>query len=275
MKGWELYNGCWIPTCAPHESPDLSPVKSGAIWREGGWLARWTTDFDCGYDTGWYFIIKDKPFELSQVESKARNRIRRGLKTFTTRLINGVEFYREINEIRNSAYAQYPAKYRPHATLEQELEGMRRYRGKLIGAFHHETGKLCGFASANRHQSADGHGYYSFSELKVLPEYERDNINAALVYGRLDCIKEDLANGWYGCSGETNVLHETSYQTYLVEKFAFKKVYCHLHLAYNPKIRWIIKLLFPFRALLRLSKNKMICKICAVLKMEEVARACN
>ena len=34
--GWKYYNHAVVPTCAPHEMPDLAPVRDGRIWSLGG-----------------------------------------------------------------------------------------------------------------------------------------------------------------------------------------------------------------------------------------------
>lgn len=36
IEGWKYYNYAAIPTCAPDENPDLTPIKKGTIWRLGG-----------------------------------------------------------------------------------------------------------------------------------------------------------------------------------------------------------------------------------------------
>ena len=35
-------------------------------------LARWTEDFDCGYETEWWYVIKDTPLDLSKLKKKRR-----------------------------------------------------------------------------------------------------------------------------------------------------------------------------------------------------------
>lgn len=58
IYGWKYYNHAVIPASAPHEMPDISPIIDGSIWEIEGapLLARWTTDFDCGYQTNWWGI---------------------------------------------------------------------------------------------------------------------------------------------------------------------------------------------------------------------------
>ena len=81
---WKYYNHAMLPTLAPHENVDIKPILDGSIWHsEGGGmplLARWTTEFDCGYETEWYYCIKDTPFDLKSIKSKYRCDIRRGQK---------------------------------------------------------------------------------------------------------------------------------------------------------------------------------------------------
>lgn len=73
IGGWQYYNHAAVPTTAPHEIPDVSSITDGNIWKMGGGtplLARWTTDFDCGYETNWWYVIKDIPFNISELKAK-------------------------------------------------------------------------------------------------------------------------------------------------------------------------------------------------------------
>ena len=64
---WRYYNHALIPTCAPHEAADVS------LWAAHGggttFFARWTSDFDCGYETGWWYEVKDTPVDLRRQRS--------------------------------------------------------------------------------------------------------------------------------------------------------------------------------------------------------------
>ena len=52
---WRYYHRAVIPRTPPHVVPDLRPIEEGSIWKIWGrgrpLLARWVTDFDCGYET--------------------------------------------------------------------------------------------------------------------------------------------------------------------------------------------------------------------------------
>ena len=70
--GWKYYNHAAIPVTAPHEEVNLLPIKDGSIWKLRGrpLLARWTTDWDCGHKTNWWYIIKDEPLDIASLKSK-------------------------------------------------------------------------------------------------------------------------------------------------------------------------------------------------------------
>lgn len=53
MKSWKYYNHAMIPITAPHEEVDIQCIKDKSIWKENknALFARWTSDFDCGYET--------------------------------------------------------------------------------------------------------------------------------------------------------------------------------------------------------------------------------
>ena len=44
INGWYYYNHAAIPTTAPHEIPDISPIADGSIWKIGGGVLRYWQD---------------------------------------------------------------------------------------------------------------------------------------------------------------------------------------------------------------------------------------
>ena len=139
----------------------------------------------------------------------------------------------------------------------------------VFGAFFRETGRLAGYARLSQ-SWAD---VVSFSVLKTDPEYEKYAVNAALVEKLLSHYADFLSAGGLISDGERSISHETHFQDYLEKYFGFRKAYCRLHVAYNPKIRWAVKLLYPFRGLLgRLDCIRAVHPINAVIRMEEICR---
>lgn len=274
INGWQYYNHAAIPTCAPHETPDLTPVKSGAIWKLSGrpLLARWTTDFDCGRETSWWYVIKDTPFDISQLKAKRRYEINKGIKNFrVSRLRTPQDYASEIADVQAEAFSAYPEKYRPVADREGFARGIAAWQREDIyvyGAFAREDGRLCGYAYLHKEQRV-----IHFYVLKTRPDSEKYGVNAALVHGILEDFRDELSSGSYICDGARSIAHETAFQDYLEKYFGFRKAYCCLRIQYNPMIVWIVGLLYPCRNLLgKLDSVGAVHKINGLLRMHELAK---
>ena len=273
IDGWSYYNHAAVPTVAPDEAVNLSPIEDKSIWNiSGGFplLSRWTTDFDCGCETNFWYVIKDTPFDISSLKAKRRYVINKGIKNFIVKEINPLEHKETLFEIQRDAYAVYPKKYRPQVNREAVLKDIESWNKYVVfGAFFRETEELVGYALM---VERDGR-CVDFKALKVKPDFEKYSVNAALVEGMLQRYQSFLSEGGYICDGSRNVNHETAFQDYLEKTFGFRKAYCKLHIVYNPKVEWIIKILFVFRkVLLKLDTIKIVHQINGVLRMEEIRR---
>ena len=274
VEGWKYYNHAMIPTTAPHEMPDTSLIESGAIWKAGGGtplLARWTTNWDCGHETNWWYVIKDKPFDIEALKSKRRYEVNKGNKNFDVRIINPCEYKEELYKVQIEAFSAYPEKYRPSVEKDKFIAGIENLeKYEVFGAFHKEANDLAGYAFLKLQND----NFLDFAVLKTVPAMEKFAVNAALVYGIVNHYEEFLKSGGIICDGARSVNHETYFQDYLEKYFGFRKAYCNLHIQYNPKIKWLIKLMFPVRKTLNSFDGiGIIHSINSVLKMEEICRS--
>lgn len=275
INGWKYYSNAAIPTVSICDNPDLSPIENGDIWKMNGCplLARWTTDFDCGHSTNWWYVIKDTPFDISTIKAKHRYVIKQGINYFDCKRINPADYIDELHKVYIAAYSAWPKKYRPQFSLSDAEKMFTAFsKDKAVvcfGAFHKETQELCGFIKVQIDDSI-----VHFNVLRVKPEYEKQQINAALVYCLLDDFGEQLKEGSaFILDGARSIQHETAFQNYLEKYFEFRKAYCKLHISYNPKVRWLILLLFRFRKILAKFDNiGIIHKINGIMKMEEINR---
>ena len=276
INEWKYYNNALIPITPPHVNPSV-PEKN--FWKTlksiGGGrskkalFARWTTDFDCGYETDWWYVIKDDVFDISKLKAKRRYEINKGKKNFEVREIKAEEYADEIYEITSIVYQQYPDSYRPvihEAEFKKSLCGWNSFR--VYGAFHKESGKLCGYSWLKVYDS-----YVDFCVLKALPNYERLGINAAIVEKIVMDFNFKLGKDFYICDGARSTLHETAFQNYLEKYFGFRKAYCNLHMKYRLSIAIIVQLIYPFRNQIK-KEGKLFSKIKTVLFFEKVARNC-
>ena len=271
IQGWKYYNHAAIPTCAPHENADVAPIEDGSIWDLNGrpLLARWTSDFDCGYETNWWYVIKDNRFDISKLKAKRRYETNKGKKNFVVREIVPAEHGEDIYRVAVAAYETYPKSYRPNIEHESFVAGCKKWDFyKVYGAFSAEDDSLCGYACLRKQGS-----YIDFCVMKAIPAKERLGLNAAMVCRILEVHEEFLKTGGYICDGARSINHETDFQNYLEKYFGFRKAFCKLHITYNPKLKLIIKILYPIRKiLLAVDKIGLIHQINSVLHMEEMVR---
>jgi hypothetical protein len=273
IDGWKYYNHAAIPTTAPHEKSNMAPINDGSIWKIEGatpLLARWTTDFDCGYETNWWYVIKDTPFDVNALKAKRRYEINKGIKNFDVKKIEPTNYAVELYNIQIAAYTAYPEKYRPSVDREEFLSSVQKWDCFIcIGAFDRESGKLCGYALLSKESEI----YVDFKVMRTNPKCEKNGVNAALVEGILKYLNSFLTQGGYICDGARSINHETAFQDYLEKYFGFRKVYCKLHIEYNPKLKWAVRLIYPMRRiLLKMDGIGKIHQLNAVLRMEEMAR---
>lgn len=272
---WVYYNHAMIPTVAPHKTVDESPLRNKGFWQSANGdgfplFARWTSDYDCKEPTGWWFMVKDKPFDFMDVHKTYRRKIRRGLKNFDIMVIDPTAYAEELYHIEREALASYPSKTRLKLDHDQFIAEMRNRRdGVTIAAFSKEDGSLAGYCYDIVYDD-----YILASVQTARPSQEIKHLNAALAYSELDHFKKELAAGVYLMAGERTMHHRTNFQDYLEKYFGFRKVYSKLHIAYRPGVKPIVDFLYKIRGIMKyLDGIKIFYQINCVLRMESIVRS--
>ena len=275
VKGWKYYNNAIIPTTPPHEEVaplSIQEATNWKNWKNDGkqiFFARWTSDWDTQNETNWWFVIKDSPFDINELKSKRRYEVNKGIKNFEVVEIDCKNFKEEIYEVQMAAregYSEHITNPINKEKLFWDIENKWDYY-KSYGAINRETGELCGYALLRR----DGR-YINYALQYAKPDAEKHGVNAALVNGILEDHKEFLSSGGYICDGSRTIHHQSAFQDYLQKYFGFRKAYCRLHIKYKTVFGIFVNIIYPFRNILKKSKNGKIKKISSVLAMEEVVR---
>ena len=276
MDNWKVWQHCLLHTSAPHYNREgIHEVDvRGMIQVHKAWFARYTTDWDCGYRTQWWYCIKDSPISLSALTSKARYRIKKGFKNIEVLLLSKNEllsWYEQIKKCFLESFEDYPVKYRP-SNPKAESFVMWLIKDDSLDVWigvNAETHQLCGFATCKRHND-----YISIVNVKIPPRCLKTEINAALGY-RIVEYYMNSGDYKYVLDGERNIRHETQYQDFLVRILGFRYAYCKLKVIYSLKIKWIIQLLFPVRKLFEKcsGQHPLVYNIACILKQEEIARS--
>ena len=271
---WKFYNHALIPTVDPHELPDVRQLKDKHIWN-GSWggtvfFARWTTDFDCGYETPFWYVIKDNYFNLKDLKAKRRYEINKGNKNFEIkRITNAADYVDALYDITVDAILQYSVKNRYSIDKKKFYDNINDWNRFIVyGAFNKKTNVLEGYARLGGNER-----YRNFTTLKVMSKAEKFGINAAIVNRIVEDCNGLFGNGFYINDGTRSLYHETAFQDYLEKYFGFRKAFCLLKIEYWPPFGIGVRLLYPFRKLFS-SRGKWTGRIRTVLDFEEIRREC-
>ena len=263
---WEYYNHSAVCKYAPHREADTDAIKNNTIWNLDGkkpLLVCYTTDFDCKEETQWWYTILDHPFDISAIKAKHRYQINRGIKNFSVKQIDFESCADKMNYILN--YVR--EKCYGFNAVELKKSGKNAV---YLGAFEAENPEnLIGYAILHEHRE-----YVHFTSLKVLPEYERDCANAALVYAITQRYADKLSKDFYISNGTRTVNHETKFNDYLIRIFEFRKAYCKLNIIYRKGFGAAVKVLSPFLPLIERLSHKIspLRPVSGILKMDKYSR---
>lgn len=276
QNDWKYYNHAMISMQKPWEDAKIEDMSWRSVKEGYPLFARWTSDFDCKSETEWWYCIKDTPFNVSELKAKRRYEINKGKSNFLVKPLNTLDYLEDLVYVMKRAFECYPLSYRPEYSYSDDLIysdiKSKVQKGYIFwGAFDRKTNMLSGFTLL----SEDSSSVYLLQQ-KVVPEYEKCAINAALITGILEHYEYYFLNmkGYMIIDGQRNVSHKTAFQDYLIKYFGFRKAFCVLHIKYRYWVKGIVCFLYPFRKKIHsLSNNKLIGKINGVLKMEEVRRS--
>lgn len=272
-KFWNIYQRCLIPKC-PH-GIDVCAIGGEKRIRDylvknNLLLARWASGFDCGYETEWWYVIKDDTFDISKLNSNRRYKINKGNKNFYTKVINPKEYVNDIYEITKLSLSSFPLKYRPAINSAEFIRAFmkRDLKNKVfIGVFDRFSNKICGYVQLDC--NADYLGYVTH---RVIPSEEKRQVNAVLVCGALDYF-ESHPEYKYINDGVRNIKHETAFQDYLHVYFGFRKAYCKLNVVYHPLVDIVVKIFYPFKNIIKFfSSNSIFYNIWCILEQERIRR---
>lgn len=266
---WKYYNHAMISNTAPDVVPDLKPILDGTIWKKTNGniplLATWTTDFNCDEKTNWWYIIKKAPYVFEDLDKRKKKQIRRASNRIEVIKIEPINELDNIWSIYKSAFARYDSfdNFVDEKSFKENID----YSLDWWMAYDKETHMAIGWMNFQKHIN-----YVTIVSAKYDPNYMKYGTSAAIYNTILSYYLNEVGFSYIE-SGERSINHETNVQQYKIDTFKFQKVYCKLNVAYNPKIRWIVKALFPFRKLFRRANGSILLhQLNSVLLIEEIVR---
>lgn len=265
MNQYRLYKGAWIFWEESKENL-LSEKESKDLLRNGGLMIRNTYDFDTKEETSFWFIIKDKLEDISELPSSTRKKIRRALKIYNFRIIT-------LEELRTIAYDIV-------VSAEQSYNNLLKHTTKeclecLIDEYKNDGNKECWCVENKISGEIVG---FSVNTIKI-DSCEYDNAKCKWeslhdcsqpFYGLFYTMNQYYLGEKklkYVSDGSRSITEHSNIQQFLMYNFKFRKAYCKLRVYYKWWFGVVINVLFPFRNVIPFRNVR------AILKMEEYSRS--
>lgn len=261
INQYRYYKGAWI-FLEENKETLLSKEESKQLLKKGGLMVRNIYNFDCKEETPFWFVIKDKTEDISELPFSARRNIRRSLRFYDIRKISLEEFSEIAFPIITSAQKSYKVKC--HIINRKEFDEMiKRYENEADKEFwvaERKDNKEIVAVSINRIKSDS----CEYDDMKCKPEALKDRTYPyyGLIYTMNRYYLEEKDKK-YVSDGSRSVSEHSNIQEFLMHNFRFRKAYCKLHIFYKWWFFVVIKVLFPFRNMVISNKTK------AVLRMHE------
>ena len=265
MNTWKKYNGALIPESPPHINKKVDIIYiNKEISKQKAFFARWISDFDRVKKSNFWYLINDNCLTLEDYSVNTRSKIRRGFKSLEVKKIDKIKMLDSGYSVYSSAFKRYKTINRPMLRSEfvdyiQKLDKSWEF----WGVFNKKNNLLVAYS---QNKVVDNQCYYSTIKFHVdhLKKYSSYILYYTMNNHYLKEMKLSYVN-----EGTRSILHETNVQSFLVDKFKFRKAYCKLHIQYHQLIKPLVYFLYPFRWLFIKSRISLVHKIGVVLKQEE------
>ena len=268
MTNWRKYNGALIPDQPPHiEITDSDSLINKKIGDNNVFFARWTTKFDRKEETDFWYIICDEKLTIEGYSKNTRSKIRRGLRKCEVKLVNKEEIKQFGFLSYSKAFQRYNADILSKNRKEFEDEIDNIDKDWHFWAIYNNDNLMIGYS-----QNKIAENYCDYSTIKFHPDYLKLYPSYALFFTMNQYYLNEKEYKYVN-DGARSISHETNIQSFLIQKFRFRKAYCKLHIQYHPLINILIFILFPFRLLIIKSNNTLLHKIGVVLMQEELHKA--
>ena len=110
-----------------------------------------------------------------------------------------------------------------------------------------------------------------YSTIKFHPDYLNLYPSYALFY-TMNRYYLNEKGFKYVNDGARSISHETNIQSFLIQKFKFRKAYCKLNIMYSPKIQFILSIIYPFKSIISLFKFGPFIKINILITQEKIRK---
>ena len=257
---YRLYKGAWIIKHDPHIEKKLDAADIKSLFSQGGIMIRNAYDFDCQEKTPFWYVIKDNFGGMEELSSKMRNQIKKCFKTMRVASLPAEELKQKGYPVFLEASKSYMIKSTPPSQEEFIDRIDNAEENEFWGCYEIDTDRLVAFSmNAVSDESCE------YRTMKAIPEFQKQYAYYGLIYEMNKHYLEERKLKYVNDGGRS-ITNHSNIQPFLIEKFNFRKAFCHLDIHYKWWLQAIVKLLYPFRKVLKIRQVQ------SLLSMEAIAR---
>jgi hypothetical protein len=256
MEGYVYYQRSLIWGKEPSAEKRLSKTEARRLLKgSGALLLRNLYDFDCPEETQFWHVLKESFGGMDELTSKTRNMVRKAISLLDVRIIDKSVLMEQGYEVYISAYESYQKKSDTPVSLEKFISALKKDQseGHYWGCFEKESGKLIAYAHTVIRDTV-----CIYSSLKAIPGYLKLHYP---FYGLIFTMNEyylDTLKLKYVSDGARSITNHSNIQSFLVDRFKFRKAWCRISVYYVWWLHLLVKMLFPFRGMISNVKIKAI-----------------
>jgi len=265
---WKHYHGALLPQDAPHIKIELTKEEEQELLKlSKAYFLRYVSDWDKEEQSQFWYVVKDDFGGIEELSSNTRSKVRRGLKHCMVKKVNQ-------KVIANEGYEVYRHAFKNYNTYMEPVE-RKTFMKMILDANHcdfwavytKDEDKMIAYS-----QNIIENNSINYSTIKFHPEYLKRYPSYALFF-EMNQYYLNEKNFLYVNDGARSISHDTNIQTFLIDKFKFRRAYCKLHIVYRWDIGLAVKILYPFKSFLSKVNSKIFNKIAVLLNQEEIRRS--
>ena len=261
-SSWRLYKNAWI-FLEESEENLLSKEEARSILKGKGLMIRNTYDFDTKEETSFWFVIKDKLEDISELPFSARRNIRISERKYDFKRCEKELFINIAHPILIARQKSLKNKTMSENDFRIMIEEYEKNCKIDYWIVNEKDKEECVAFSINRIK--ENSCEYDFMSCKPEALHNRTHPYYGLIFSMNQYYLGEKKVK-YVCDGSRTITEHSNIQDYLIHNFKFRKAYCKLKIHYKWWFGIVIKMLFPFRNLIPVRNIR------AILKMEEYSR---
>lgn len=245
LENFTLYNNAWIIKSGLTTSNPINSVQANLLLNKGGWYLRNIYNWDKTEPSHFWYVIKDGFGGIEELPTKARNQVRKSLKTYYFKIVSYDEMVKVGCDLFNKSRERFGESQR--FTQEKWIERLNRDKNNeyWIG-YDIATGLPVSFAL-----NAVYDEYVDYCTMGISPDVPNNTYPMyGLIYEMTRYYLEERKVGFV-CDGARSITGHSNIQQVLEDKFKFRKAYCDIQVFYKPIIGLAVKILFPLRNMIK------------------------